>query len=159
MRTRARRTTTTVPTEPTKPKHVETKRKRPINKKNWIVAISLVSIFLMVLFMNTYFNVTSGVAINPEGDTLSDTYYLSGPDPYYNLRLVKETIESGEYKFYGSQNPDPLLNYPLGRSGARAPLLNMMAISFSRLLIPFMDEGDAVGYSLQLFQHYLELYL
>jgi dolichyl-diphosphooligosaccharide--protein glycosyltransferase len=148
MRTRARKTSTTA-SEPSKPTHIETKRKKSINKKNWIMAISLVSIFLMVLLMNTYFNFTSGVAINPNGESLSDTYYLSGPDPYYNLRLVKETLETGEYPFYGKTNPDPLLNYPLGRSGSRPPLLNMMAISFSRLLAPFMDEGDAAGYSMQ----------
>ena len=100
MRTRARKTSTTV-SEPTRPMHVETKKKKPINKKNWIIAVSLVSIFFMVLLMNTYFNLSSGVAINPDGETLSDTYYLSGPDPYYNLRLVKETIETGEYPFYG----------------------------------------------------------
>jgi dolichyl-diphosphooligosaccharide--protein glycosyltransferase len=148
MRTRARRATETV-TETPAPSHVKPKRIIQVKKKSWIVAISLVSIFFMVLLMNTYFNLSSGLAINPDGETLSDTYYLSGPDPYYNLRLVKETHETGEYPYYGSQNPDPLLNYPLGRSGSRPPLLNMMALGFSRLLAPFMDEGDAVGYSMQ----------
>ncbi|HDM67064.1 MAG TPA: hypothetical protein ENG62_01595, partial [Thermoplasmatales archaeon] len=53
----------------------------------------------------------------------------------------------GCYPYY-SEN-DPLLNYPIGRSGGRAPLLNMIAIAFSRLLLPFMDEVDALGYSMQ----------
>ncbi|MFO8078581.1 MAG: carboxypeptidase regulatory-like domain-containing protein, partial [Thermoplasmatota archaeon] len=44
---------------------------------------------------------------------------------------------------------DPLLNYPLGRSGGRAPLLNMMAIGFGTLLSPVMDEVDAIGIGMQ----------
>ncbi|MCK4902850.1 MAG: glycosyltransferase family 39 protein, partial [Thermoplasmatales archaeon] len=37
----------------------------------------------------------------------------------------------------------------LGASGGRAPLFNMMALGFSRLLTPFMNEIDAIGYSMQ----------
>jgi dolichyl-diphosphooligosaccharide--protein glycosyltransferase len=114
--------------------------------KNWWIALSLVSIFLLVLFFNSYFNVTSEVAINPEGEGF-DKFLLSGPDPYYNMRLVEVTYETGTYPFYSE--PDPLLNYPLGRSGGRPPLFNMMALGFSRLLTPFMSEIDAIGYSMQ----------
>ncbi|UCD14143.1 MAG: glycosyltransferase family 39 protein [Thermoplasmatales archaeon] len=116
-------------------------------KKNWWVAFSLVAIFFMVLFLNSYFNIVSESAINPEGNSLSTTYYLSGPDPYYNMRLVEETAKTGRYPFF--EDVDPLLNYPLGRTGGRAPLLNMMAIGFSRLLMPVMSESDALGYSMQ----------
>jgi dolichyl-diphosphooligosaccharide--protein glycosyltransferase len=42
-----------------------------------------------------------------------------------------------------------MLNYPLGARGGRAPLLNMMAIGFSNLLTPFMNEVDAIGLSMQ----------
>lgn len=117
--------------------------------KNWTIAFSLVVIFLLILFLNSYFNITSGNPFNPEGDGF-EKYYLSGPDPYYNMRLVEQTLygsNPGCYPFY-SEN-DPLLNYPLGRTGHRAPLMNMIAIGFSRLLIPFMDEIDAVGYAMQ----------
>jgi len=131
------------------PKHImqktKTERKSEGIKKNWWITISLVSVFLLVLFLNSYFNVTSGDTFNPDGDGL-DRYYLSGPDPYYNMRLVDETLygeNAGHYPFYSEG--DPLLNYPLGRSGGRAPLFNMMAIGFSNLLTPFMDEIAAVG--------------
>ncbi|RLI66265.1 MAG: hypothetical protein DRO67_01410 [Candidatus Asgardarchaeum californiense] len=115
--------------------------------KNWWVAVSLVGIFFLVLFLNTYFNASSGFAINPNGEDLNEKFYLSGPDPYYNMRLVEKTLESGRYPYYSSK--DPLLNYPLGVSGGRAPLMNMVAIGFSRLLVPFTGEVNAIGYSMQ----------
>ncbi len=146
MRKRAQRKETIV--EPIqKIERIKTKEKRIKWKKNWWMAFSLVAIFFLVLVLNSYFNIISEDAINSEGDSLSTTYYLSGPDPYYNMRLVEETVRTGSYPFYGDK--DPLLNYPLGRTGGRAPLLNMMAIGFSRVLTPFMTESDALGYSMQ----------
>jgi len=59
----------------------------PKMNKSMLIAISLVAIFLMVLFLNTYFNVASGQTYNPDGEGLGQ-YYLSGPDPYYNMRIV-----------------------------------------------------------------------
>ena len=114
--------------------------------KNWWIALTLIFIFSLVIFFNTYYNLTSQIAINPENEGLSK-FYLSGPDPYYNMRLVEETYKSGSYPYYGV--PDPLLRYPIGAKGGRPPLLNMMALGFSRLLTPFMDEIDAIGYSMQ----------
>ena len=150
MRKRAQRKAIPINNEP---KHIIQKTrlvsKPAVVKKKWRIAISLASIFILVLFLNTYFNVTSEDSFNPEGDGL-DKFYLSGPDPYYNMRIVDETLygeNAGRYPFYSED--DPLLNYPLGRSGSRAPLFNMLAIGFSRLLTPFMDEIDAVGYSMQ----------
>jgi len=135
------------------PKHimstVEPERKPSAFKKNWWIAVSLIGIFLLVLFLNSYFNVSSGATFNSQGQGL-DKYYLSGPDPYYNMRLINETLygeNKGHFPYYSTT--DPLLNYPLGRSGARPPLLSMSAIAFSRVLTPFMKEVDAVGYSMQ----------
>jgi len=150
MRKRAQRKSKPVIDEP---KHIVQKtkiEKKSLGvKKNWLVAVSLVGIFLLVLLLNTYFNVSSGTSINDEGEGL-DKFYLSGPDPYYNMRIVDETLygeNAGHYPFYSED--DQLLNYPLGRTGSRAPLFNMMAIGFSRVLTPFMEEVDAVGYSMQ----------
>jgi len=123
-------------------------RKRFRVKKNWWIGVTLIAIFFLVLFMNSYFNIISNVNINPEGTTLSDTYYLSGPDPYYNMRLVETTVQTGHFPYYSDS--DPLLAYPFGKSGGRAPLMVMSAIGFSHLLIPFMSEADALGYSMQL---------
>lgn len=121
--------------------------KKPFRlKKNTGVAITLIAVFCLVLFFNTYFNLTSNVAYNPDGEGL-DKYYLSGPDPYYNMRHVEGTYETGRYPYYTEK--DPLLNYPRGARGGRAPLLNMLALGFSRLLTPFMDEVDAIGRSMQ----------
>ncbi|MCX6670708.1 MAG: glycosyltransferase family 39 protein, partial [Euryarchaeota archaeon] len=122
-------------------------RRRFRVKKNWWIGVTLIAIFFLVLFMNSYFNIVSNVNINPDGTTLTDTFYLSGPDPYYNMRLVDTTVQTGSFPFYSSS--DPLLAYPFGRSGQRAPLLVMSAIGFSKLLTPFMSEADAIGYSMQ----------
>jgi asparagine N-glycosylation enzyme membrane subunit Stt3/protocatechuate 3,4-dioxygenase beta subunit len=124
-----------------------TERKRIRFKKNWWIGISLIAIFFLVLFMNTYFNFVSNVNMNPSGTTLSDTFYLSGPDPYYNMRLVQTTDQTGMFPYY-SQN-DPLLDYPYGKSGGRAPLMVMSAIGFSKLLVPFMSESHALGYAME----------
>ena len=149
MRKRAQRRGPPLPYEP---KHVvqptrPTFEKKPARlKKNWWIAVTLVGIFFLVIFLNTYFNLTSEVSVNPEGEGF-EKFYLSGPDPYYNLRLVQGTYETGRYPYY--YELDPLLNYPRGAGGGRAPLFNMMAIGFSRLLLPFMGEIDAIGYSMQ----------
>ena len=150
MRKRAQRRSKPIFEEP---KHVVQKTKTvkaTIERdKNWWIAVSLIAIFFMVLLLNSYFNISSGISINEEGESL-DRYYLSGPDPYYNMRLIEETMygeKPGLYPFYSET--DPLLDYPIGESGGRPPLLNMMAIGFSRLLTPFMDEIDALGYSMQ----------
>jgi len=150
MRKRAQMRSRTIQDEPkhyiqhTKP--IIGKKSKFGIKKNWWIAIALVGIFFIVLLHNTYYNASTEIAINPEGEGF-EKFYLSGPDPYYNMRLVEKTYETGEYPYYSES--DPLLNYPLGAKGARAPLFNMMAMGFSRLLTPFMDEIDAIGYSMQ----------
>jgi len=136
------------------PKHVamkirpkeDEKTKKFSFKKNWWIGISLIGIFLLILFLNTWFNASSEVSVDNDAEGFNK-FYLSGPDPYYNRRLVEVTYETGEYPFYAED--DPLLNYPLGRSGARPPLFNMMSLGFSRLLTPFMGEVEAIGYSMQ----------
>jgi len=121
--------------------------KKPFKfKKNWWIAVTLIGIFFLALFLNTYYNLVSEVTVNPDGQGL-EKFYLSGPDPYYNLRLVQGTYETGKYPYFHAR--DPLLNYPLGAEGGRAPLFNMMALGFSRVLVPFMDEPQAIGYSMQ----------
>lgn len=118
------------------------------DSKKWQIA-ALAGIFILVLILNSYFIVASGSPFNENGDDLSSTYYLSGPDPYYNMRLVEETVETGQYQYYGKDNTDPLLNYAIGRSGSRAPLMNMMAIGFGRALSPFVGEEAGLGLAMQ----------
>jgi dolichyl-diphosphooligosaccharide--protein glycosyltransferase len=133
------------------PKHIVQQTKSSILKterikKQYWIPLTLIAIFFLVLFFNSYYNITSDVTINPDVEGLQK-YYLSGPDPYYNMRLVEGTYTTGQYPYYSEA--DPLLNYPTGTRGGRAPLFNMMALGFSRLLTPFMDEVDAVGRSMQ----------
>jgi asparagine N-glycosylation enzyme membrane subunit Stt3 len=122
-------------------------RKRFRFKKNWWIGVSLIAIFFLVLFMNSYFNIVSNVNMNPSGTTMTDTFYLSGPDPYYNMRLVDNTAQTGRFPYFSSN--DPLLAYPIGNSGGRGPLMVMSAIGFSKLLVPFMSEANAIGYAMQ----------
>jgi dolichyl-diphosphooligosaccharide--protein glycosyltransferase len=134
-------------TPTSQPEPSQERRRLFTGKKHWWVGITLIAIFFLVLFFNAYFNIVSNVNINPTGTTLTEKFYLSGPDPYYNMRLVETTVQTGRFPYFSS--PDPLLAYPFEKSGGRPPLLTMSAIGFSKLLVPFMSETDAVGYAMQ----------
>ncbi len=118
--------------------------------KKWTIPL-LIGAFFLVLLFNTYFNYTSDLAINEEGQSLTDKFYLAGPDPYYNARLVETTVETGHYLYMGGIHggDDPLLNYPVGQSGGRPPLFNMMTVGVGSLLSPLVGETDALGYAMQ----------
>jgi len=122
--------------------------KKHYDKKVYI-CLALVGAFLLVLFLNSYFNITYEVGINPvtESNDYNKKFLLSGPDPYYNMRTVSQTLENGYYPW---GEVDHMLNYPVGSNGAaRPPLMNVMAVGFSHVLSPFMSEDDAIGYSMQ----------
>jgi len=118
-------------------------------KKQYWIAIALVGIFCLVLFMNSYFNYTSGIAHNPDGENLGTRFYFAGPDPYYNMRLCTETLEKGYYPYLSPSDGDPLLNYPAGLyGGARPPLFNMIAVGSTHLVsgITGMEQMEALGW-------------
>jgi dolichyl-phosphooligosaccharide-protein glycotransferase len=126
---------------------VKVVRKKMLNKKSLFIGISLVSIFFLVLFFNSYFNYTAGTAFNSEGTTLGTRFFLAGPDPYYNMRLCQETLKTGHYPFVLLTDGDPLLNYPVGiLAGARPPLFNFVALGTVQLLSPIMNQMDALGW-------------
>ena len=111
-----------------------------------ITFVLVLSAFFLVLLFNFYFNFTYGYYLNTDNQGLSQ-FYLLGPDPYYNVRSIQLTLESGIYPWMA---PDDLLNYPVGALGsARPPLMNMITIGFSWFLEPFMTQTEAVGYSMQ----------
>lgn len=116
--------------------------------KKYTTLIMLICISFLVLFFNSYFNHGSGIAYNDEGTTLGTRFFLSGPDPYYNMRLCEQTLELGYYPYTPPLSEDPLLNYPIGDRGSRPPLFNMLAVSSTVLLGNFMDETDALGWSM-----------
>ncbi|MBC7080955.1 MAG: glycosyltransferase family 39 protein [Thermoplasmatales archaeon] len=121
-------------------------------KMKKIDALWLACAFVLVLFLNAYFNFSSDVAINREANLLEEKYYLSGPDPYYNMRLLEKTLEEGKYPYMGGKHGDldPLLNYPLGGSGSRPPLFTMLTIGLGKIFSLFINESDAMGYAMQL---------
>jgi len=120
---------------------------KPKKKKQFWIVIVLIGIFCLVLFFNSYFNYTAGTAFNPDGDTLGTRFYLSGPDPYYNMRTCEQSLEQGRYVF--TTDSDDLLNYPLGHPfSSRPPLFNMIAMGSAKLLGNFMSEMDALGWSM-----------
>ena len=117
----------------------------PSRRKSIPNAVILVGIFCLILFMNSYFNYTSNVAINPDATTVETKYLLSGPDPYYNMRICKDVMETGEYNYLNPYDKDPMLNYPMGGRGIRPPLFNMICVATTSLLETVMPHMDAFG--------------
>jgi len=131
----------------TKVKKIVKKPKIPteVKKTKVIIPVILIAGFILCLMLNAYFNFSSGVCINPEGTTVGTKYYLSGPDPYYNLRTIVETIKNDGVYVYTTE-VDPLLNYPIGNNGARPPLFNMIAVFSSSILEQIgVPQIDAIG--------------
>jgi len=120
-----------------------------IERKDVIVAICLALAIFVTLFLAAYFNASSGEALNPSGKTLEDKYYLSGPDPYYNMRVVEKLYETGHYPYWNIHDPDPLLNYPVGKANSRPPLFNTLFVILAKVLSNFMSSADAIGLSMQ----------
>ena len=120
-----------------------------IERKDVIIATCLALAMFITLFLAVYFNASSGETVNPSGKTLEDKYYLSGPDPYYNMRVVEKLYETGHYPYWNIHDPDPLLNYPVGKANSRPPLFNTLFVILAKVLSSFMSSVDAIGLSMQ----------
>jgi len=122
-----------------------------VNTKTMYISIALVGIFLLCLFFNSFFWISSETALNPEGDTLATKYYLLGPDPYYNVRTITETLKTGVYPYVSQSDPDPMLNYPIGNAASRPPIFNMLAMMSGTILFHLspLTEMDALGFMIQ----------
>jgi asparagine N-glycosylation enzyme membrane subunit Stt3 len=106
------------------------------------VCIIILSILCFTLL--TVPTLMNSEPFNPDGDTLSTRFRLHGPDPYYNMRMCNEILESGNTSFtFG----DPLLSYPTGTTSGRPPLFSMLAIFTSKLAEPFVG-NDALGWAM-----------
>ena len=125
-------------------------KKHKTSFKTLQTSLMLIGICFLVLFLNSYFNFNSGTVFNPDGDTLGTRFYLSGPDPYLNMRTCEETLIQGRYPYVQPHESDydPLLNYPVGERGSRPPLFNMMAVGLALVLENFMPQMDALGWSM-----------
>lgn len=134
-------------------KHIEPKKEIKYQKKSYKkpqTILILIGICFLVLFLNSYFNYNSGTVFNPDGETLGERFYLSGPDPYLNMRTVEQTIIQGRYPYVSphSGDYDPLLNYPIGERGSRPPLFNLMAVGSALVLQNVIPQMDAIGWSM-----------
>jgi len=130
-------------------KVVKTQKFKSKKDIKYIIPIVLIAMFFLVLMFNAFFNFSAGIAHNPEGETLGTRFFLQGPDPYYNMRICQETLETGQYPFLTPETADPLLNYPVGvNGGARPPLFNMIAVASTNVLENFMPTMDALGWSM-----------
>lgn len=123
-------------------------KKHKVNNTHIKTGLVLVGIFFMVLFLNSYFNYTSGINYNEEGTTLGTRFYLSGPDPYYNMRTCQVMMEEGRYPFIQSVEGDPLLNYPIHNKWSRPPLFNTITVAVATGLSNFMESMDALGWAM-----------
>ncbi|HIH98228.1 MAG TPA: phospholipid carrier-dependent glycosyltransferase [Thermoplasmata archaeon] len=123
-----------------------------IEKKNLLTGLALLGIVLLIIFFTAYFSFTSGAATNPEGETLGEKFYFSGPDPYYHGRIIQEIAETGRHPYWlrTEEGRDPLLSYPLRMINPRPPLFDWSIAGFSKLLLPIAgNEIDAIGYAMQ----------
>ncbi|MDH7508811.1 MAG: STT3 domain-containing protein [Methanomassiliicoccales archaeon] len=105
--------------------------------KNWQTVVVLLMIFLIALFMRSYF----GYSLSVENGFLVS----GGSDSYYHQRVIDHVTSTGTHLVN-----DPLLNYPMGMRNPRPPLYDW-SIAVSGMLISALTGiaiADAVGYSL-----------
>ncbi len=103
-------------------------------KANWTALLMLSFIFLLALFVRSYFAYDTSV---------NNGYLVSGgSDSYYWDRIINYHIETGDSLF-----SDPLLNYPFGLINPRPPVYSM-AIAIPAVLSQglFASVDDATGF-------------
>jgi dolichyl-diphosphooligosaccharide--protein glycosyltransferase len=121
-------------------------------KKSLLVGLTLLGIGLLIGFLTAYFNFTSGIAINQEGESLAQKFFFSGPDPYHHGRNIERIAETGHHPYWlrTKEGRDPLLNYPLRLINPRPPLFDWSIAGIASSLTPIIgNKVDAVGYAMQ----------
>ncbi|MBC7108271.1 MAG: glycosyltransferase family 39 protein [Methanomassiliicoccales archaeon] len=105
--------------------------------RNWQTVVVLSMIFLIALFMRSYF----GYSLSVDNGFLVS----GGSDSYYHQRVIDHVTSTGTHLVN-----DPLLNYPMGMRNPRPPLYDW-SIAVTGMLISALTGiavADAVGYSL-----------
>ena len=92
--------------------------------KSWKVALLLTGIFLLALFLRTYFNVSEA--------TDNGFKMTGGSDPYYHKRAVDWVIHKHEHLGF-----DPMLNYPIGIPNPRPPVFDWSLALTGIIVSPF----------------------
>ena len=109
-----------------------------IKRGTWMVFLSLILIFVLALFLRTYFGF--------EDATRYGAPFLvsGGSDSYYHERA----IYTAAYEHH-SLIKDTMLNYPLGSRNPRPPAYDWSVVLGGYLLSPLVgDLGAAISYSL-----------
>ncbi|MFQ6060792.1 MAG: STT3 domain-containing protein, partial [Thermoplasmata archaeon] len=92
--------------------------------EHWATLVLLIGIFVLAMFLRTYFGFSPA----------TDPAFLvsGGSDSYYHKRIIDYVVESGKHLVY-----DPLLGYPIGLRAGRPPLYDwsvaVIGIAFSPL--------------------------
>ena len=103
-------------------------------KANWTALLMLSFIFLLALFVRSYFAYDTSV---------NNGYLVSGgSDSYYWDRIINYHVETGDSLYF-----DPMLNYPFGGINPRPPVYSM-AIAIPAVLSQglFGSIDDATGF-------------
>ncbi len=110
-----------------------------ISRGTWMVVISLLLIFILAVFLRTYFGFDEATAYG--------TPYLvsGGSDSYYHERA----INTAAYEHH-SLLKDPMLNYPVGSRNPRPPAYDWSIVVMGYILAPFLggNLASALSYSL-----------
>ncbi len=105
-------------------------------RQNWVTLSILLGIFVVAMFLRTYFGF--GPATDP-------AFLMSGgSDSYYHKRVIDYVVDTGEHLVY-----DPLLGYPIGMRSGRPPLYDWSVAVTGIVLSPLFSSVDvSVWYSL-----------
>lgn len=103
--------------------------------ENWITLSLLFGIFVLAMFLRTWFGF--GLATDP-------AFLVSGgSDSYYHKRIIDYVVETGGHLVY-----DPLLGYPIGLRSGRPPLYDWSVAVVGIVFSPFFQNVEvSVWYS------------
>jgi asparagine N-glycosylation enzyme membrane subunit Stt3 len=106
-----------------------------LTASDWTTIVTLVGIFLLALFMRSFFGL--GVATD-NGFLLS-----GGSDSYYHKRIIDYVVINGQQPYF-----DYMLHYPIGSFAPRPPLYDWSVAVSGIAFTPFFGNVDvSVWYS------------
>jgi dolichyl-diphosphooligosaccharide--protein glycosyltransferase len=103
--------------------------------ENWTTLSLLLGIFVLAMFLRTFFGFSPA----------TDPAFLvsGGSDSYYHKRIIDYVVVTGEHLVY-----DPLLGYPIGLRAGRPPLYDWSVAVVGVVFSPLFDSVDtSVWYS------------
>jgi len=95
-------------------------------RKNWTTPVILLVIFLLALYLRTFFSWDLAV---------DDRLLSGGSDSFYYERIVNYCVETGKQLTF-----DPRLNFPMGLTNPRPPLYSWTTCVTGKALAPFTGD-------------------